>query len=133
LLVDGGVLNNLPVDIMRELCGRSVIAINVSPEKDLTVDYEQFPSPWKVLWNRVFRSQESINVPNILDLLMRTTMVGSIHKTNAVKTNADLYLQPPLVRFKLLDFKALDEIVEVGYEYARKKLEGWKPPYEIED
>jgi len=129
LLVDGGVLNNLPVDIMRDLCGGSVIAVDVSPEKDLSVDYDQFPSPWKVLWDRVFRSQKSLNVPNILDLLMRTTMVASIHQTNAVKIEADLYLQPPVDRFKLLDFKALDEIAEVGYEYAKKKLEGWKPPY----
>jgi CRP-like cAMP-binding protein/predicted acylesterase/phospholipase RssA len=129
LLVDGGVLNNLPVDVMRDLCGGSIIAVNVSPEKDLSVDYDQFPSPWKLLWDRVFGSQKSHNVPNILDLLMRTTMVGSIHKTNAVKIEADLYLQPPVDRFKLLDFKALDKIVEVGYEYAKKKLEGWKPPY----
>jgi CRP-like cAMP-binding protein/predicted acylesterase/phospholipase RssA len=129
LLVDGGVLNNLPVDVMRDLCGGTVVAINVSPEKDLSVDYDQFPSPWKLLWDRVFGSQKSHNVPNILDLLMRTTMVGSIHQTNAVKIEADLYLQPPVDRFKLLDFKALDEIVAVGYEYAKKKLEGWKPPY----
>jgi NTE family protein/lysophospholipid hydrolase len=129
LLVDGGVLNNLPVDIMQEFCGGSVIAVNVSPEKDLTVDYEQFPSPWKVLWDRIFSSHRTISVPNIVDLLMRATMVGSIHKTNDVKVAADLYLQPPLGQFKLLDFKALDEIVKVGYEYARKELTGWKPPY----
>ena len=129
LLVDGGVLNNLPVDIMRELCGGSVIAVNVSPEKDLTVECEQFPSPWKVLWDRIFPSQKTINVPNILDLLMRATMVGSIHQTNAVKIAADLYLQPPVERFKLLDFKAFDEIVTAGYEYARKELAVWKPPY----
>lgn len=129
LLVDGGVLNNLPIDVMWDLCGGSVIAVNVSPEKDLSVDYDQFPSPWKLLWDRVFGSQKSHNVPNILDLLMRTTMVGSIHKTNAVKIEADLYLQPPVDQFKLLDFKALDKIVAVGYEYAKKKLEGWKPPY----
>ncbi len=129
LLVDGGVLNNLPVDIMRELCGGYVIAIDVSPEKDLTVDYKEFPSPWKVLWNQIFHTHRSINVPNILDILMRTTMVGSIYKTNAVKIHADLYLQPPVVQFKLLDFKAFDEIVHVGYEYAKKKLEGWKRDY----
>ena len=127
LLVDGGVLNNLPVDIMRELGGGFVIAVDVSPEKDLTVECAQFPSPWKVLWQHFFPAQPPVNVPNIVDLLMRATMVGSIHQTNAVKTAADIYLQPPVARFKLLDFKAFDEIVQVGYEYARKKLEDWEP------
>jgi predicted acylesterase/phospholipase RssA len=129
LLVDGGVLNNLPVDVMRDVCGGIVVAVNVSPEKDLTVDYEQFPSPWKVLWNRMMPSGPPINVPNILDLLLRATMVGSIHQTNAVKRAADLYLQPPLTQFKLLDFKAIHEIAEVGYKYTRERLEGWRPAF----
>ncbi len=129
LLVDGGVLNNLPGDVMQELCGGFVIAVNVSSEKNLTVDYEVFPSPWKFLWDRLVSFQKPAYVPNIFDLLMRTTMVSSIHKTNAAKEDADLYLQPPVDQFKLLDFKALDEIVEVGYKYAKKELEGWKLPY----
>ncbi len=122
LLVDGGVLNNLPIDIMRELCSGTVIAVNVSQEKDLKLAYERFPSPWKVLWNRLIPFKKPISVPNIFDLLMRTTMVGSIYKTHAVKVHADLYLEPPLNQFKLLDFKSFDQIVEVGYEYTKEKL-----------
>jgi NTE family protein/lysophospholipid hydrolase len=129
LLVDGGVLNNLPVDVMRELCGGIVIAVNVSPEKDLSFDYEQFPSPWKVLWNRMMPVGDPMNVPNILDMLLRATMVGSIHQTNRVKGAADFYLQPPLDRFKLLDFKALEEIAQVGYDYTKTRLEGWRPSF----
>ncbi len=129
LLVDGGVLNNLPVDVMRNLCGGIVIAVNVSPEKDLTFDYEQFPSPWKVLWNRMLPAGSPMNVPNILDVLLRATMVGSIHQTNAVKGAADFYLQPPLNQFKLLDFKALDDIAAVGYTYTKERLLGWRPSF----
>jgi NTE family protein/lysophospholipid hydrolase len=72
---------------------------------------------------------DPINVPNILDMLLRATMVGSIHQTNRVKGAADFYLQPPLDRFKLLDFKALEEIAQVGYEYTIKRLEGWRPSF----
>ncbi len=70
-----------------------------------------------------------MNVPNILDVLLRATMVGSIHLTNAVKGAADLYLQPPLNQFKLLDFKAIDDIAEVGYTYTKERLEGWRPSF----
>lgn len=126
LLVDGGVLNNLPVDVMRDLCGGGfIIAVNVSPERDLSVNFHQFPSPWRVLWQRLVSAARVKNVPNILDLLLRATMVGSIHQTNAVKQSADLYLQPPVERFKLLDFRAIDEIASVGYEYTRQQLENW--------
>lgn len=129
LLVDGGVLNNLPVDVMRDLCGGIVIAVNVSPEKDLTMDYEQFPSPWKVLWNRMLSASSPLNVPNILDVLLRSTMVGSIYQTNAMKGTADLYLQPPLTNFKLFDFKSLEDIAEAGYTYTKECLEGWRPSF----
>ncbi|NQT88864.1 cyclic nucleotide-binding domain-containing protein, partial [bacterium] len=53
VLVDGGVLNNLPGDLMRQLCGGRVIVVDVSPEKDLAVDREEFPSPWRMLRNRL--------------------------------------------------------------------------------
>jgi predicted acylesterase/phospholipase RssA/CRP-like cAMP-binding protein len=123
LLVDGGVLNNLPGDVMRKLCDGFVIAVSVSFEKDLSMSSEKFPSPWKVLWDQIVPFQKSAHVPNIVDLLMRTTMVSSVQRTIAVKTEANLYLQPPVNEFKLLDFKALDEIVEVGYRYTQEKLE----------
>ncbi len=128
LLVDGGVLNNLPIDVMRELCEGIVIAVNVSMEKELSVEYTHYPSPWKVLWNRIAPFHKPLNVPTIFDLLMRTTIIGSLSKTHAVKTQADLYIQPPLNQFKLLDFKAMEKIVDVGYEYTRRCLEEWEHP-----
>jgi predicted acylesterase/phospholipase RssA/CRP-like cAMP-binding protein len=126
LLVDGGVLNSLPGDIMRNLCDGYVIAVSVSPEKDLTMNSEKFPSPWKVVWGKLFPFSKPIHVPNIVDLLMRTTMVSSVQRTNAVKMDADLCLQPPVNHFKLLEFKALDEIAEVGYQYTKEQLEELK-------
>ncbi|MRR23151.1 hypothetical protein EG830_09250 [bacterium] len=37
LVVDGGVLNNLPIDIMKRICSGRVIAAAVTEEVDLTV------------------------------------------------------------------------------------------------
>ena len=37
LLVDGGVLNNLPTDLMRDTGAGTVIAVDVSPERDFSV------------------------------------------------------------------------------------------------
>src|SRR5262249_48857752 len=40
LLVDGGLLNNLPIDVMQSLCPGPVIASDVSREVELQVDPE---------------------------------------------------------------------------------------------
>ena len=46
LLVDGGVLNNLPGDVMRSLGGGWVIAVDVSLDRDLEMREAALPSPW---------------------------------------------------------------------------------------
>jgi NTE family protein/lysophospholipid hydrolase len=55
LLVDGGLFNNVPADIMKEICGGIVIMVNVSPEEDLQVAdrYKTTPSDMEVLWSKI--------------------------------------------------------------------------------
>ncbi len=122
LLVDGGVLNNLPGDIMRQLSGGPVVAVDVSTEKELPLEYEKIPSPWEVLWRKISPFKESFNIPNILDIMTRTSMLASVNRMHLVRNETDFYLQPPLDRFKLMDFSALDEITEIGYRYTKEKI-----------
>ena len=123
LLVDGGVMNNLPGDVMRARCGGRVIVVNVSPEQELSVPWKQFPSPWKLLWDRILRFKRRARVPSILDVLMRTIVASSDHRAEQVKADADLYLHPPVARYGLLEFAAYEEITEAGYQYAKETLE----------
>jgi NTE family protein/lysophospholipid hydrolase len=125
LLVDGGVLNNLPGDVMRQLGGGWIIAVDVSPDRDLDVHQETLPSPWKVLLNWCNPFAEPIELPNIVNLMMRTTLLASVQKTETVKKLVDLYIQPPLGEFGLMQFRAFDAIAEAGYRHAREVLEQW--------
>jgi predicted acylesterase/phospholipase RssA len=50
-------------------------------------------------------------------------MLASARKTAQVKKQADLYFSPPVQDFGLLEFKALDRIVDAGYRYALKRLD----------
>lgn len=129
LLVDGGVVNNLPGDVMRNKCGVGpVIAVNVSPEEEVGIGAGGFPSPWKIFGSRVLPFTAKIPVPGMLDILMRTTMLASANRTTQVKNNVDLYLRPPIDGFGMLEFEKMSELVEVGYHYTLKAAAGWKPP-----
>jgi len=123
LLIDGGVFNNLPGDIMRDLQDGSVIVVNVSPDKELFTEFDDWPSPWKVLSQRILPFKKAIKVPNLFSIWVRTVVVNSISKANEVKQDADLYLRPPIEDYGLLDFRAMDEIAETGYKYTLEKLE----------
>jgi NTE family protein/lysophospholipid hydrolase len=127
LLVDGGVVNNLPGDVMRIKCGGGpVIAVNVSPDEDVVMKQEAFPSQWSLFWNRFMPGQTRIEVPGIIDILMRTTMLASANRTALVKRSVDLYLRPPIDKFGMLEFERMDEMVEVGYRYTLEAAAGFR-------
>jgi NTE family protein/lysophospholipid hydrolase len=126
LLVDGGVINNLPVDVMRSLCeGGMVIALDVTPKVDLT-HREPFPeviSGWRVLARRANPFGKPMHVPQLASVLVRTTLLGSSSTQNLMAQRADLVLRPPLEQFGLLEFKSFDQIVDIGYRHALERLE----------
>ena len=122
LLVDGGVLNNVPADVMKRLCGGKVIAVDVTPEKDLAVSgpYPEAASGWRFLLKRTRH-----DLPGILAILMRTVMLSSAHMRTAVGRDIDLTIAPPIDRFGMFEWHSLDDIVQVGYEAARPAIERW--------
>jgi len=122
LCVDGGVLNNLPADVMRAKGVKTLIAVDVAAESNLKVDYCQMPSSWDVLWSKVLPFKKSIVCPNIIDVLMQLTTLSSEHKKEQIMKHVDIYLSPPTSKYRLLDIKKIDEIVELGYLYTREKL-----------
>ncbi|MEM7417578.1 MAG: patatin-like phospholipase family protein [Gemmatimonadota bacterium] len=126
LLVDGGVLDNLPEEEMVDFCGGRVIAVDVSggAPVQVDVDYEQLPSPWSVLWHRVAPWRQPVRVPTLMDVLLRTATVSNTGQ-RAVEETVDLLLRPPVTAFGLLDFPALDRIIDVAAEHARVELAEW--------
>jgi NTE family protein len=130
LHVDGGVLNNVPVDIMKPFCnGGTVIGVDVSPphELNLIADYGDGVSGWQAFKNR-FSPFVKANtyVPSILLIVMRTVEFGGISFKRRASEAADIYLRPPLLRFKRTDFHAAAEIAQVGYQHAREQIEAWR-------
>ena len=128
LIVDGGVLNNLPGDVMRRLYGGKVIVVDVSAQKDLSIDTRltKAPSPWRILWSRINPFASRIDVPNILAIMMRTMLIGSLHNTKMVARDADLYVRPPIEKYGMFEWGALDKIVDAGYQFGMEKIREWQ-------
>ena len=129
LLVDGAVLNNLPVDVMIGLGAGSIIAVDVAPPEDLSVDpaYAEAPSPWQVLLERVNPLRRGgPRFPSIYRILERTMLVASLAHSEAVRAEVDLYLDPPVGRFAMFGWAQLDDLAETGYRFAIRRLEQWR-------
>jgi predicted acylesterase/phospholipase RssA/CRP-like cAMP-binding protein len=124
LLVDGGLFNNVPADIMKEICGGIVIMVNVSPEEDLQVSdrYTVTPSDMEVLWSKINPFKDKVVFPRLPDIMMRTILVGSARMKAIASKSADYDFCPTLDRFGLLEFDSIDDIIDAGYRYAQDRI-----------
>lgn len=98
--VDGGLMDNIPIEPLREYCDK-VIAINISPVQ------------------RIDR------VKNLLETAARTFQLTVNNRTASAREESDLFIEPEgLADFSLLDTSNADELFELGYHHTRaiKKL-----------
>ena len=129
LLVDGAVMNNLPIDVMREIIeGGIVIASSVTPEHDMAKPYtlDASISGWQVLWSRLNPFRQSLRVPSILEILARTLHLNDAYHRQQKRTLADLFISVPVGQFPQMDFRTVDVIAEAGYQAARQAIAVWQ-------
>ena len=123
VLVDGGVLDNLPVGPMKQLFAGTIVAVDIAREIDLPVDYtyDELPGPLGALWSRL-RTPGAPPLPTIPRVLLRTITVASQRGRERSRGAADLLLEPPLERWSPGDFGAFDPIRDVARRYAEGRL-----------
>lgn len=109
MLVDGGMGNNLPVDVVRKMGADIVIAVDLQQRKR-----DDYRSPFGFLKG----------LGGILDWLAERP---DIKKYNVNRTKADLYINPDLASYGVTDFnaKAIKAILKIGEDTGilyRKQL-----------
>ena len=124
LLVDGGLLDNLPVAEMRRRLGGQVVAANVSVGIDLPVAAALTPeAPWSGSAQLLRMITGRPRLPNIVDVLLRTAEISSVRDSNASGSPANLYLHVPVGDVAMSDFHAIDRLVTMGYDYTARRIE----------
>ena len=130
LLVDGGLLANVPWEAMRGFAEVGpLIAVDVVPPEDLAAsdDYGLGLSGLRVALNNLLPWRKALRVPNILELQMRAQLLASLTQAkHAAYDVDDLSLPIPLERFSLLGYGKIREIAEAGYQAAVPAIEAWK-------
>ena len=123
LTVDGGILDNLPVDVMRDRPVGRIVAVDVTARRNYEVDYDAVPSPWTLLAARMLPFAKRHRVPSTISMLMMAMSIGTMESSLRAGKRADLLVQPMLGGYGFTDVRPFDRIVEVGYQAARKSLE----------
>lgn len=125
LLVDGGVVDNLPVDAARTLHpGATIIASDVGRNPEL--DPADFPSDpamsgWGAMWNRLDPRNDT-RVPGMLRILAQLTAMGNAGQARSL---GDIHIEHELDGYGMFDFKRSREILEAGYLCADAVIREW--------
>lgn len=99
-LMDGGVVNNLPVKEAYDLGADFVIAVNSSSDLEPADELNTLP-----------------------DILTQTITVGMHISMQPQRERADFYIQPDLTPFTTLSFGEVEEIIQAGEQAARARID----------
>jgi predicted acylesterase/phospholipase RssA len=121
LLVDGGVLDNLPVETMARDAEGPVIAVDVTG----VAPWRPAETPSSSWWAgaRSLISGRRVELPRLAETMLRTLAVGSRDTVAAARRHADLVITPNVERAGLLDWKQLPYMREAGRAAVRDMLE----------
>jgi len=101
LLVDGGIVENVPIYTVKEMGADYVIGV------DLNAKHE-YGKP-----------------DNILDVLLNSFHFTLMASAKLQTEKADLLIQPDLSAFNRSDIDQVDDLMEQGYKDAKKALEAF--------
>ena len=130
VFVDGAVMNNLPVDVMREQGVGEIVAVDISADDVLHAEVEEFALPawWRLAWERMFHKHRR---PGIVSILLRSGMVNAEAASQERRAQTSLLLTPPLADIELLDWYAYERAIEAGYRHAQQVLGRAGAPREL--
>jgi len=110
LLVDGGVTDNIPIDVARELGADIVIAVDIS------------------------EVVENHNITNLVDVMLQAVNIMFNENVLSHKHNADVLITPAVGKVAMLDFTQKKQCMQAGIEATQKvipelkeKIAAWRP------
>jgi NTE family protein len=122
VLVDGGVIDNLPVGEMRKRLAGEIVAVDVGGNYRLETAMEETELPpwWQLLpeWFGVRKR------PSLGQILLRAGMVNSDATVQRRRRQTKLLLKPALEGIDLLEWRAFAQAIDLGYQYTLRRVGG---------
>ncbi|MDX1585162.1 MAG: patatin-like phospholipase family protein [Balneolaceae bacterium] len=102
MLVDGGLLESVPVSVLKDFGAEATIAVDVKA-------YRKYKRP-----------------DDIFDVLNNSLEIALIHLAHVRMEDVDILIQPKLGDFSRMDTSRTGEMIELGYEAAVESLKEYR-------
>lgn len=104
-LIDGGIANPVPADVVRDMGADIVIAVDVITK---WVDISSLTG-------------ESLSIRNIQPVFSGVISILGYQVAREKLKNADIVIKPPVSGYKMLDFRQAEDIIAAGYKTTRSQ------------
>ncbi|EMJ66778.1 MULTISPECIES: patatin-like phospholipase family protein [Leptospira] len=122
LLVDGGVINNVPENLIRQKGADIILSANVSPLRDEAI--VRLLEDRRITGKSFFKNLwEDLKYPPILKIMGRAITLEGREITKLRKDKMDLFINLHIEEFSFFDFNKFGEIIRKGEEEAESHLE----------
>jgi NTE family protein len=147
ILVDGGLVNPVPVSVARAMGADLVIAVDLN--HDIVAGRLSRPvaraNGHAPIMARLLESLQAINspvlaqfeawlnkaplepLPGIFDVLLASLYIMQARVTEAAlqQDRPEILIQPPLGAVRFMEFDRAEEIIDIGYRSAVEQLAHW--------
>jgi NTE family protein len=123
VLVDGGVADPVPAEVVMEMGADITVAVNVVPpmkrgvETVLSSFYRRMNA-----FNPLSYLGDAQDMPNLFDIVMNSMQILQYELGNFKAISADVLINPDLSDFTWIEYYRADELIARGTEAAEKAL-----------
>lgn len=141
LLVDGGLADNIPLEVLRSGCGRGLLmGVDLLPSGDEqlpftdVVPYGDSLSGWKLLWKRMTAPTRVDVYPNLFELLIELIVLPNTLRQRGMLPGSRIHddvhiLRPPLKAYGFFDVGPEEgrKLADMAYNYGLEEIaELWR-------
>ena len=122
LLVDGGLLDNFPVDVMAATGEGPIIGVDVMRAFPLPDGLAAGPAPASGRGASRYRVFRELNGPGIVSTIARSMVLGGWQRSEQNRRAADLLISPAVEGIGLFEFDRIDDAIDAGRRAADEAL-----------
>ncbi len=133
MLVDGGILNNLPVDVMQNKINNGKIlasAIQNPQSPPINISYSEYTSSgWHLLFKyllipkfRQNKYDKKMKYINIASIIQNSMIIASNNHQNEMTKLADYNIIMNLDNYSMINFNPIRKIISAGYRQASREI-----------
>ncbi|MEH6790029.1 cyclic nucleotide-binding and patatin-like phospholipase domain-containing protein [Parasphingorhabdus sp.] len=126
ILVDGGVLDNVPVKVMHGIKAGPNIVVSLGDPNEVwrtKAHYDDIRGRWSLLRDVLLRRKQKTAFPSIVEIMSRSMVVASRMASKEMLNDQDILVNPPIIPgMQILDWHHGRELAAMAADYIGEEV-----------